>query len=224
MQGTHPALVLTSEGILPNTMDETPSQTSTETPEQIAAKPDERLLVAFAKGDGEAFEELFRRYKQPIFGFFRRRVIDSAQAEELTQETFIAILRGATRYKPEALFRTYLYSIAFKILRAYRRRAAFRATFLGEWKGTQDPAAREVTDAELVLRQALKKLDGIDREILMLREFEELSYAEIAELLRIPLNTVRSRLFRARLALRDLLTAQPQKVPQRKLAESEERA
>jgi RNA polymerase sigma-70 factor (ECF subfamily) len=55
------------------------------------------------------------------------------------------------------------------------------------------------------VRQALEKLDGIDREVVMLREYEQLSYAEIAQLLRIPVNTVRSRLFRARMALKDFL-------------------
>ena len=222
MQDTQPAFVLHSEGLLPSAMDETPSSSQQQTPEPQAVSTDERLMQDFAKGDSEAFNELFRRYKQPIFGFFRRRVTESTQAEELAQETFLAILRAAARYQPQALFRTYLYAIAFKILCAHRRRAAFRATFLGQWKGTQDPAARQAAETELLLRQALSKLDGIDREMLMLREFEELRYAEIAELLRIPVNTVRSRLFRARLALRELLTAEPQKsVP--KLAESQER-
>lgn len=175
------------------------------------ARSDEQLMVAFARGDGDAFTELFARYKQAIFGFFRRRLPDGGQAEELTQETFVAVLRGAKKYEPRALFRTYLYAIALKILRAYRRRAAFRATLLGEWKRAHDPAAREETEAAIVLRQALGKLDGTEREILMLREFEELSYVEIAELLRIPVNTVRSRLFRARIRLREVWTAEPEK-------------
>jgi RNA polymerase sigma-70 factor, ECF subfamily len=222
MQDIHPAFVLHSEAVPPSAMDETPNSPPQSTPEPSSAAGDEQLMQDFARGDAEAFDELFRRYKQPIFGFFRRRVTESAQAEELTQETFLAILRGASRYQPQALFRTYLYAIAFKILRAHRRRAAFRATFLGQWKGAQDPAAHQATETELVLRQALGKLDGIDREMLMLREFEQLSYAEIAELLRIPVNTVRSRLFRARMALREVLTAEPQKSPAT-LTESQER-
>jgi RNA polymerase sigma-70 factor (ECF subfamily) len=223
MQEMQPALVLQSEVLLPKVMDETPSSSQQETPEPQAAATDEQLMLDFAKGQGDAFTDLFQRYKQPIFGFFRRRIGDAAQAEELTQETFIAILRGAARYQPQALFRTYLYAIAFKILRAQHRKTAFRATFLGQWKGMQDPAAKEAAETELMLREALRKLDGTDREILMLREFEQLSYAEIAELLKIPVNTVRSRLFRARMALRELLTAQPQKSPAAKLAGFEER-
>ena len=179
-------------------------------------------MLDFSKGASEAFAELFRRYKQPVFGFFRRRLADAGQAEELTQETFLAVLRGASRYQPRALFRTYLYAIAFRILRANRRKQVFRATFLGQRKGTQDPGRRDATEAALLLREALRKLDRTDREILMLREFEELSYAEISELLNLPLNTVRSRLFRARLALKELLDEPAPVAAARKLAGFEE--
>jgi len=176
-------------------------------------------MLAWTQGSSEAFSELFRRYKQPIFGFFRRRTGESAssaqgpsQAEELTQETFLVLIRAASRYEPRALFRTYLYAIAFKILRAHRRKAAFRATFFGRPSVLSDPSRSDSTEAGLWVRRAVEKLDSIDREILMLREYEQLSYAEIADLLHLPLNTVRSRLFRARTALRDLLeprTASP---------------
>lgn len=182
---------------------------------------DEQFMLAFSRGSTEAFSELFSRYKQPLFGFFRRRVASSEQAEELTQETFLVVLRAGQRYEPSALFRTYLYAIAFKILRAHRRKAAFRATFLGV-TGTREPSSESHADAEVLLRQAVGKLDRVEREILLLREFEQLSYAEIAELLRLPVNTVRSRLFRARMALRDLLTA-PAPKSTSELTPSEER-
>jgi len=162
-------------------------------------------MLAFSKGSSHAFEELFSRYKQSIFGFFRRRVTESAQAEELTQETFVALLRAGARYEPRALFRTYLYAIGFKILRAHRRKAAFRATFFGQQNSAHDPSRRDATESGLWVRRAVEKLEPMDREILLLREFEQLSYAEIAGLLQLPLNTVRSRLFRARTALRNLL-------------------
>jgi RNA polymerase sigma-70 factor (ECF subfamily) len=171
---------------------------------------DEHLMLAFSKGSAESFNELFLRYKQPIYGFFRRRTTDPQHAEELLQETFLVLLRAATRYEPRALFRTYLYAIAFKILRAHRRKAAFRATFFGQPKSVPDPAKQDATESSLWVRRAVEKLDPIDREILLLREFEQLSYAEIADLLQLPLNTVRSRLFRARTALRDLLLPQQQ--------------
>src|ERR1017187_7451582 len=87
---------------------------------------DEELMGAFCRGSQEAFGELFRRYRQPLFGFFRRRVADAARAEELTQGPLVAGLRGAGRCEPTALFRTWLYAIGLKILGAERRKAAFR--------------------------------------------------------------------------------------------------
>jgi RNA polymerase sigma-70 factor (ECF subfamily) len=185
---------------------------------------DELLMAAFSQGSTDAFGELFLRYKQPLFGFFRRRVADSALAEELTQETFLAILRASSRYEPSATFRTYLYAIAFNLLRANRRKAVFRAMFFGARPEDREPAARSTIDTVVLLRDAVSKLEQVDREVLLLREFEELSYAEIAELLRVPLNTVRSRLFRARMALRDLLLEAPAaKPPGKNFVEYEER-
>ena len=171
------------------------------------AKPtsDEQLMLTFSQGSSEAFTELFSRYKQPIYGFYYRRLPDPTHAEELTQETFLALVRSAARYQPRALFRTYLYAIALKILRAHRRKAAFRATFFGLSNSHHDPAQVDSTESAVWVRRAVGKLEPLDREIVMLREFEQLSYAEIADLLSIPVNTVRSRLFRARMALRDLL-------------------
>lgn len=194
----------------------------TERQNRVPVKSDEELMLAFCRGSNEAFGELFSRYKQPVFGFFRRRVAESGQAEELTQETFLAVLRASSRYEPSALFRTYLYAIALKILNAHRRKTVFRAMFLGKTSAVREPALESTAHAEVLLRQAVAKLAAIDREILLLREFEQLSYAEISELLRLPVNTVRSRLFRARTALRDLLGAPVPKTTS-ELKPSEER-
>ena len=203
MEDALPAIVLDSGATTPGTM----SEARTIAGNDQAAGSDEQLMAAFARGSTDAFDALFLRYRQPLFGFFRRRIADPAQAEELTQEAFLAVIRASTRYVPGALFRTYLYAIGLKILRAHRRKTAFRAMFLGTQDVHCEPAGQSQLEAELSLRQAVGKLDGTDREVLMLREFEELSYAEIAELLRLPVNTVRSRLFRARMALRGLLSA-----------------
>jgi len=184
---------------------------------------DEQLMTAFARGSVDAFGELFGRYQQPLFGFFRRRVGDVGVAEELTQETFLAVLRGAERYEARALFRTYLYAIGLKMLGAHRRKAAFRAMFWGGQGAGDEAAARGNLDAEVVMRDALGRLERTDREVLMLREFEQLSYGEIAELLRLPVNTVRSRLFRARGALREMLSAPAARTVTKNFTELEER-
>jgi RNA polymerase sigma-70 factor, ECF subfamily len=189
----------------------------------VVIETDEQLMIAFSRGSTDAFSQLFSRYKQPIFGFFRRRIGDPALAEELAQETFLAVLRSSARYQPRALFRTYLYAIGLKILRVHRRKTAFRATFLGTASAFREPTALDSGDSELILRQAVGKLERLDREILLLREFEQLSYAEIAKLLKMPTNTVRSRLFRARVALRELLDAPAPNLTARDLTEFEER-
>jgi RNA polymerase sigma-70 factor (ECF subfamily) len=193
------------------------------TDEPLPPSTDEQLMVAFRRGSSDAFTELFSRYKQPLFGFFRRRVSDPGRAEELTQDTFVAILSAAERYEPTALFRTYLYAIGFKILHAYRRKAVLRAVFLGSGPGDREPMARDTLDTDTLVRDAVSKLKHKDRELIMLREFEQLSYVEIAELLRLPINTVRSRLFRARMTLHGLLVAPAPKLSTKDFAECEER-
>jgi len=167
---------------------------------------DEVLMREYQLGSRPAFEELYARYSGPLYGFFRRRLENPQRAEELAQETFLAVIRGASRYEPRALVRTYLYGIALKLLASERRKQR------GRVEGPDpapEPSAPSTQESGLWVREALAKLDSGDREILMLREYEQLSYGEIAELLRIPVNTVRSRLFRARMALRECLNPNP---------------
>jgi RNA polymerase sigma-70 factor, ECF subfamily len=160
---------------------------------------DEALMLDSQRGSRPAFEELFARYREPLSGFFRRRLGNVESANDLTQETFLAVIRATSRYEPRALFRTYLYGIAFKLLSAERRRLA------REQPADLTAISNDESDERLWVRQALDRLNANDREILMLREYEQLSYREIAELLRLPVNTVRSRLFRARMELKGIL-------------------
>jgi len=154
-------------------------------------------MLDFQRGSREAFEELFARHRQALLAFFRRRLESAARAEDLAQETFLAVIRGSTRYQPRALVRTYLYGIAWNLLCHERRR-----------QSREDPPAGQASrspEEVLWVREALGKLESTDREILMLREYEQLTYLEIANLLSVPINTVRSRLFRARMALKACL-------------------
>ena len=163
---------------------------------------DEELMLEFQQGSRQAFEEIFQRHREALYGFFRRRLLDAARAEDLTQETFLAMIRAVARYEPRALVRTYLYGIALNLLAAERR---MRARECGSPQGVSDPPLDAEPDAGLSVRQAVERLDADQREVLMLREYEQLSYAEIGEVLRIPVNTVRSRLFRGRMAFKSLL-------------------
>ena len=163
---------------------------------------DEQLMLGVRAGSREAFETLFERYRGPVWRFFRRRVEATARAEELTHDVFVAILQNAARYEPRSAFRSYLFGIAYNVRMAERRTAAHRAT---EPLPADVPAAASDPDTALWVRGALASLEPDVREIVMLREYEQLSYQEISDLLHIPLNTVRSRLFRARMDLRAAL-------------------
>jgi RNA polymerase sigma-70 factor (ECF subfamily) len=166
---------------------------------------DEQLMLEFKRGSKAAFEELFSRYRNPVYGYFRRCLNHSSRAEELAQETFVIIIRGAERYETTARFRTYVFGIALKQLWSERRRE------LREARAAEESAEPELTPDPtngLWIRDALSRMDADHREVLMLREYEQLSYEDIAELLDIPLNTVRSRLFRARSEVRILLDEQ----------------
>ena len=166
---------------------------------------DDQLIQDARRGSREAFEALFERYRGPIWQFFRRRIAEAARAEELTQDTFVALLEGAHRYESRTIFRAYLFGIAYHVLSADRRKAAHRRAGPLDFEPSSDSSPDP--DAVLWVRQALAQLDDADREILMLREYDQLSYQEIADLRRLPLNTVRSRLFRARMALKAALVA-----------------
>lgn len=176
--------------------------------EAVTMISDEALMLEFQRGSREAFEELFARYREPLYGFFRRRLASKDRAEDLAQETFLAIIRAAVRYEPRAMVKTYFYGIALKLLAAERRKLSGNEPQL---ELEHEPAEETAQEETVWVRQALEKLETGEREILMLREYEQLNYGEIAELLRLPVNTVRSRLFRARMALKEFLE------PKRKL-------
>jgi len=166
---------------------------------------DEQLMLEFQGGSARSFEELFRRYRNPVYGFFRRRLNYGARAEELAQETFVIIIRGADHYEARAKFRTYVYGIAMKQLWSERRKVMREAKAMAEpfeEDHETDPAAG------MWVKDALSRMDPDHREVLMLREYEQLPYEDIADVLAVPINTVRSRLSRARAELRTLLDQQ----------------
>lgn len=171
------------------------------TPAAAPVETDEHLMAEVRDGQGAAFDRLFDRYREPVWRFFRRRVADPARAEELAQDVFAALFQAAPRYEPRAPFRSYLFGIAYNVLMASQRKR--QPVELLDSERMAAPVADP--EAGLWVRQALARLEPEDREILMLREYEQLSYQEIADVRTIPINTVRSRLFRARQALKEAL-------------------
>ena len=153
-------------------------------------------------GSPDAFEQIFERHRTAVWGFFRRRVAERSRAEDLAQETFVALLKSVPRYEPRDQFRSYLFGIAYHVLADWRRKTPVAT---GDIDAAGLTAVSADLDTVLMVRQAIAALDAIDREVLMLREFEALPYADIAVVLTLPVNTVRSRLFRARMALKEKL-------------------
>ena len=160
-------------------------------------------MLAYREGDAEAFQQIFERYRLLLWGFFARRVNDRARAEDLTHETFIAIMKNAARYEPPGIFRSYVFGVAYNVLSDDRRRQPPAMSDIAA-QPSLSVAPRNMDDV-LHVRRAIALLDDIDREVILLREFEDLPYADIAHVLNIPVNTVRSRLFRARTALKEKL-------------------
>ena len=176
---------------------------------------DEDLMTAFQGGDDSAFEQLYARYQRPVYHYIFRRMANGPRAEELTQEVFMGLIRSRGSWRQEASFKTYLYRIAFNQCASEARRADFRAnqplerpdgtTIDVEAKGPgPDGDARRSEEAALV-SSALGSLDADQREAIVLREYQGLSYEEIAEVLGVAVGTVKSRIFRGKLELKRLL-------------------
>src|SRR5260221_7917605 len=122
---------------------------------------DEALMLEFQRGSRSAFEELFARYRGPLYGFFRRRLSSDERAEDLAQETFLAVIRATARYEPRALVRTYLYGIALKLVSAERR----KHREMTSEEDASEPAIENEQDQGLWVRQAIERLDSQEREI-----------------------------------------------------------
>lgn len=173
---------------------------------------DERLLERAASGDEAAFQILYLRYRDLIFRFAFRLVGSAATAEDVTHDCFLSLIKQPHRFEPQrGSFRTYLYAVArnlsLKNFNNSRREAPLED--LGE-----EPAAaarqqpvRQMLDRELSgeVQRAVANLPPLQREALILFEYEELSLAEVAAIVDADVGTVKGRLFRARERLRQEL-------------------
>lgn len=166
----------------------------------MALPSDEFLMAAFTKGDRTSFDRLVSRYSSLLDAYFRRRLPDDGRAEELRQETLLAIYSLAPSYSEKGRFRSLLFSIAYRKL-VSARRAQNKVQPLTDDLGAPagDPEALEV-------RFELRKLPEPLREALMLTYFEGLSSAEAGEVLGCSDEALRARVCRARSMLARRLT------------------
>lgn len=173
-------------------------------------------------GDSAVFGRLVVRYQDRVFNTCLRIVGDRAEAEDLTQEAFMKAFASIDRFDGRASFYTWLYRIAVNLCLSARRKNSRRACSSdagwthsggGQEGGDRSLAVEGPTPLEEASRAeqhrhvlaALAELDDEHRTVVVLRDIESLDYAEIAETLNVPTGTVKSRLHRARLALREKL-------------------
>lgn len=178
-----------------------------------ASISDEELMVSLGKGNPLCLEVLVERYKLKIINFVYRMVGDLDQAEDIAQEVFIRVYRHRERYQPIAKFSTWLYTIAANLAKSeLRRRSIFNPISLTRLKGERLSSIKKGPDKALLekelgqkIQEGIEKLKPKYRVPLILRDIEGLSYAEISQIVDCPLGTVKSRINRARLQLRERL-------------------
>ena len=175
---------------------------------------DNELVQAALGGDKEAFGQLVVRYQDRVFNTLVRVLGNREDAGDIVQDAFVQAYVKLDSFRGDARFYTWLYRIAMNLALSHRRRRKptesldETKTNIGDEPAAQYPTAAEqliARERAALLQQALLKLNVEHRQILALRELEACSYEEIAEILELPVGTVRSRLFRARLQLKEQL-------------------
>jgi RNA polymerase sigma-70 factor (ECF subfamily) len=180
----------------------------------MTERSDEELMALFQNGDPGAFTLLVRRYKDDLTNFVVRFVGDRAEAEDLVQETFVRVFRRKELYNEVAKFSTWLYTIASNLAKTrLRRLALWRFVRIGGGgdegpefdlpdDGVAPDRAADETLREERIQKALDALPVKFREVIILRDIQDLSYEEIASITGMAIGTVKSRINRARMQLR----------------------
>jgi RNA polymerase sigma-70 factor (ECF subfamily) len=187
------------------------------------ADEDDELVSACQKRDVEAFEVLVKKYQKRMLNIAYRMVGDYEDACEIVQETFISAFRAIEKFRREASFSTWLYGIC--VNQAKNRLKQTRGRSRHEVQSLDDPAEAEEgipdkgpasdhfsalaylerKEVQEKVQECIGRLEEEHREVLVLRDIQGFSYEEISDILKVPDGTVKSRLFRARGALKDSL-------------------
>ncbi len=178
---------------------------------------DEELIERFQNGDVYAFEEIVSRYKDPLINFVYNFLGNRVDAEDVIQETFLRVFRNKHLYRNIAKFSTWIYTIAGNLakteLRRRRRRRIVSMSSAGfEDKEYEAPDFMNTPDRIVTseieqkeIRDEIMALPAKFREVVVLRDIQELSYEEISDILKIPIGTVKSRVNRGRMRLQKKL-------------------
>jgi len=186
-------------------------------PRVVIEDPDRELIVRWQAGDEAAFEELIKRHESRVYRLLYRMMGNKEDAEDLTQETFLSLHRHGHRFRAEARFSTFVYRVAANAA-LNRRRSLGRGRARVDKLKTRQQAGDDLPSSprnpedsalgqELTghVREALDRLSPSLRMPVILYDIEGLAYGEIAKVLGIAEGTVKSRIHRARQALRDNL-------------------
>ncbi len=187
----------------------------------VQTDPDAALMLRVKRGDRAAFTELVDKYKQPVMNFVFRSLRDEIEAEDLAQNVFLQVYKSRSRYKQTAKFTTFLFTIARNLcLNELRRRSRHPAESLEETHtDNEDQPARQIEDktqiaapenvlhSELAekIEEALNELPENQRSAILLCRQDDLSYEEIAKILRCSLSATKSLIHRGREALKEKL-------------------
>ncbi|MCD6119248.1 sigma-70 family RNA polymerase sigma factor [bacterium] len=179
------------------------------------------LIAKCQLGEREAFDELITRYQRYIFNLIYQHLGSNVDIEDIAQEVFVRIFRFIKKYRGEASFESWVYKIVLNYCRSYaRRRSMLNRLFFVPVERDDENRSIDIIDAQagkennpmkLIEHQRiandildeLRKLPAIYKDVLIMREVNELSYEEISEILDISIGTVKSRISRARSMIRD---------------------
>jgi RNA polymerase sigma-70 factor, ECF subfamily len=177
------------------------------------------LIRAVQAGDHQAFESLVRRYQRQVANLIYLTMGSRDDVDDIAQEIFIRVYRSLSKFKFDASFFSWLYRITMNLcideIRKRKIRRMLSLDYLTEDALEKSRKSKDYTIASdsvlteekrQVIQSALQQLTSEHREVLVLREYQDLSYNEIAEILDLRLEAVKSRIFRARLELKNLLS------------------
>jgi RNA polymerase sigma-70 factor (ECF subfamily) len=186
----------------------------------VSDPSDEALLAAHLRGDPEAFGRLVGRHERRVYGLCLRILGNREDAEDAAQEAFVAALRKAASFRRAAAFSTWLYRIAVNAAtdQARRRVRARLADLDPEDAGLAVAAGGELGEevaAAVTVQTALARVPEEFRVAVVLCDLYRLPYADAAQILEVPVGTVKSRVFRGRAALAECLAATPDPPPLR---------
>jgi RNA polymerase sigma-70 factor (ECF subfamily) len=169
---------------------------------------DDQIIERTLAGETDAFSLLVRRWERPIYGLSLRMLGRDEDARDVCQETFLAAFRNLRKFRGDAKFSSWLYRIALNACHTKLRRQNIAAE---QSIDQEDEEGRkyEIADTEAeylpdrlqrdqcatMVRRALQALPAEMRQVIIMKEYEELTFAEIAEILRVPVSTVKSRLY-----------------------------